>query len=75
MAKKKKAEELSLDFFTPLQQYAHQAHELYNSFASASFSEGEAWELMIRHLPDWELEAPEYTEKDIETIQEEIEEE
>jgi len=64
MAKKKKAEEEALDFFTPLQEYAHQAHELYNSFADAVFTEGEAWELMIRHLPDWELESPDFTDKD-----------
>jgi hypothetical protein len=64
MAKKKKAEILPLDFFTPLQEYAHQAHELYNSFAQAGFTEGEAWELMVRHLPDWELDAPEYTDKE-----------
>ena len=64
MAKKKKAEQLPLDFFTPLQEYAYQAHELYNSFAGAGFTEGEAWELMIRHLPEWELESPEFTEKD-----------
>ena len=62
MAEKKKAEELPLDLFTPLQQYAHQAHELYNSFAEAGFTEGEAWELMIRHLPDWDLEAPDFIE-------------
>lgn len=71
MAKKKKAEQLPLDFFTPLQQYAHQAHELYNSFAEAGFTEGEAWELMVRHLPDWELESPEFSEKDIEDVNEE----
>lgn len=67
MAKKKKetqAQELPLDFFTPLQEYAHQAHELYNSFATAGFTEGEAWELMVRHLPDWELEAPDFIDKD-----------
>jgi len=40
-----------------------QAHELYNSFAQAGFTEGEAWELMVRHLPDWELDEPEFTEK------------
>jgi hypothetical protein len=38
MAEKKKAEELPLDLFTPLQQYAYQAHELYNSFAEAGFT-------------------------------------
>ena len=64
MAEKKKAEQLPLDLFTPLQEYAHQAHELYNSFAEAGFTEGEAWELMVRHLPDWELEAPESIEID-----------
>ena len=64
MAEKKKAEQLPLDLFTPLQEYAHQAHELYNSFAEAGFTEGEAWELMVRHLPDWELEAPEFIEID-----------
>jgi hypothetical protein len=37
---------------------------LYNSFAQAGFTEGEAWELMVRHLPDWELESPEFTDKD-----------
>jgi len=71
MAKKKKAEELPLDFFTPLQQYAHQAHELYNSFASAGFTEGEAWELMVRHLPEWELDEPEFTEKGLDDVNEE----
>jgi hypothetical protein len=64
MAEKKKAEELPLDLFTPLQEYAHQAHELYNSFAEAGFTEGEAWELMIRHLPEWDLEAPDFIEID-----------
>ena len=64
MAKKKKAEELPLDFFRPLQSYAHQAHELYNSFAQAGFTEGEAWELMVRHLPDWELESPDFIDKE-----------
>lgn len=62
--KKKAAEELPLDFFTPLQQYAHMAHELYNSFAEAGFTEGEAWELMVRHLPDWELDEPEFTSEE-----------
>lgn len=69
MAKKKKVEqvqasEMPLDFFTPLQEYAYQAHELYNSFAQAGFTEGEAWELLVRHLPDWELESPDFIEKD-----------
>jgi len=64
MAENKKTEELLLDFFTPLQEYAHRAHELYNSFAQAGFTEGEAWELMLRHLPDFELEAPDSIEKD-----------
>ena len=71
MAKKKKAEELPLDFFTPLQEYAYQAHELYNSFASAGFTEGEAWELMVRHLPEWELDEPEFTEKGLDDVNEE----
>jgi len=71
MAKKKKAEELPIDFFTPLQQYAVQAHELYNSFAQAGFTEGEAWELMVRHLPDWELDEPEFSEKGAEDVNEE----
>ena len=71
MAKKKKAEELPIDFFTPLQEYAVQAHELYNSFASAGFTEGEAWELMVRHLPDWELDEPEFSEKGTEDVNEE----
>ena len=71
MAKKKKAEELPLDFFTPLQSYAIQAHELYNSFAEAGFTEGEAWELMIRHLPDWVLDEPDFIEKDIDDVNEE----
>ena len=71
MAKKKKAEQLPLDFFTPLQEYAHQAHELYNSFADAGFTDGEAWELMVRHLPDWELDSPEFSKKDIEDVNEE----
>ena len=71
MAKKKKAEELPLDFSTPLQEYAHQAHELYNSFAQAGFTEGEAWELMVRHLPEWELDEPEFTEKGLDDVNEE----
>ena len=71
MAEKKKAEGLPLDFFSPLQEYAYQAHELYNSFADAVFTEGEAWELMIRHLPDWELESPDFTEKGNEDVDEE----
>lgn len=72
MAKKKKAEELPLDFFTPLQEYAYQAHELYNSFAQAGFTDGEAWELMVRHLPDWELDEPEFTNKGEDNASEEM---
>lgn len=64
MAKKKKIQELPTDFLTPLQEYAHQANELYQSFRNSGFAEGEAWELMVRHLPDWELEAPEFIDKE-----------
>jgi len=49
MAKKKKAEELPIDFFTPLQQYAVQAHELYNSFA-ASKKVQEVWQSKVQVL-------------------------
>jgi hypothetical protein len=44
---------------------------MYNSFIDAGFSEGEAWDLMTRHLPDWEL-AP-MSQKMTWMIQEEIE--
>ena len=48
-------EETELDFITPLQTYALQAHELYEAFKYAGFAEGEAWDLLIRHIPDFEL--------------------
>jgi hypothetical protein len=48
-------EEIEVDFITPLQGYAIQAHELYESFKQAGFTEGEAWELLLRHIPDFEL--------------------
>ena len=43
---------------TPLQAYAHLAHELFTSFLEAGFSEAEAWELLIRNMPEWEFPEP-----------------
>lgn len=43
---------------TPLQAYAYEAHELFQAFISAGFSDGEAWELLIRNLPEWEFPEP-----------------
>ena len=43
---------------TPLQAYAYEANELFQAFINAGFSEGEAWELLIRNLPEWEFPAP-----------------
>lgn len=46
--------------FTPLQAYAYQAHELFESFKQAGFTPDEAWSLLGHHLPDFEL--PVYVE-------------
>ena len=43
---------------TPLQAYAFEAHELFTAFVNAGFSEGEAWDLLIRQLPEWDFPAP-----------------
>ena len=48
-------ETMPLDIMTPLQVYAHQAHELYTSFKEAGFIEEEAWSLLLNHLPEFEI--------------------
>lgn len=62
MAKKK--DSLPVNLFTPLQVYAHQAHEFYTALKDAGFEEGEAWDLLLRQLPDWEIEAPDFLDND-----------
>lgn len=62
MAKKKSKPDLS--FLTPLKMHAVQAHELYTEYKKAGFTEGEAWELLMRQLPDWEIEAPDYIDEE-----------
>lgn len=47
-----------LDLITPLQAYAFEAHEMYKAFMDAGFSDGEAWDLLLRQLPEWEFPAP-----------------
>jgi hypothetical protein len=47
-----------LDYVTPLEAYAFEAHELYTAFIKAGFTEGEAWDLLTRQLPEWEFPAP-----------------
>jgi hypothetical protein len=58
---------------TPLQAYAHEAHELFQAFLNAGFGEGEAWELLMRNLPDWEFPEP-LLSMNLEEIEEEDEE-
>lgn len=43
------------DILTPLQGYAHQAHELYTAFQEAGFADEEAWVLLLNHLPEFEI--------------------
>jgi hypothetical protein len=50
------SEELNL--ITPLQAYAFEAHEMYKAFIDAGFTDGEAWDLLLRQLPEWEFPAP-----------------
>jgi hypothetical protein len=47
-----------LDLITPLQAYAFEAHEMYKAFMDAGFSDGEAWDLLLRQLPEWDFPAP-----------------
>ena len=70
----KKKDQLPVDLFTPLQVYAHQAHEFYTALQDAGFTEGEAWDLLLRQLPDWEIEAPDFLD-DIEEDEEDVDEE
>jgi hypothetical protein len=60
----KKKPEPKVDFLTPLKLHAVQAHELYTEYKEAGFTEGEAWELLMRQLPDLELEAIGFIEED-----------
>ena len=59
---------------TPLQAYAYEAHELFQAFISAGFSDGEAWELLIRNLPEWEFPEP-MLSMNLEELEEDDEEE
>jgi hypothetical protein len=47
-----------LDLITPLQAYAFEAHEMYKAFMDAGFSDAEAWDLLLRQLPEWDFPAP-----------------
>jgi len=47
-----------LNLVTPLQAYAFEAHEMYQAFINAGFTDGEAWDLLLRQLPEWEFPAP-----------------
>ena len=69
MAKKKPKPDTT--FLTPLKLHAVQAHELYSEYKEAGFTEGEAWELMLRQLPELELEGIDFIEEDIEDVNEE----
>jgi len=69
MAKKKQKPDTT--FLTPLKLHAVQAHELYTEYKEAGFSEGEAWELLMRQLPDLELEGLDFIEEGIEDVNEE----
>jgi hypothetical protein len=40
-----------------------QAHELYTEYKDAGFTEGEAWDLLMRQLPDLELEGLDFIEE------------
>ena len=65
------SEELNL--ITPLQAYAFEAHEMYKAFMDAGFTDGEAWDLLLRQLPEWEFPAP-MSENDMDDFEEEEEE-
>ena len=60
----KKKPEPKVDFLTPLKLHAVQAHEVYTEYKNAGFTEGEAWDLLMRQLPDLELETIGFTEED-----------
>jgi hypothetical protein len=64
-----------LDFITPLQAYAMRAHELYQALKDAGFTEGEAWELLLHHIPDFEIPLSESIDDNGEDDLEETEEE
>jgi hypothetical protein len=64
------SEELSL--ITPLQAYAFEAHEMYKAFMDAGFTDGEAWDLLLRQLPEWEFPAPMF-DNDMDDFEEEDE--
>ena len=59
----KKNQKPDITFLTPLKLHAVQAHELYTEYKEAGFSEGEAWELLMRQLPDLELEGLDFMEE------------
>jgi len=61
-----------LDLITPLQAYAFEAHEMYKAFMDAGFSDGEAWDLLLRQLPEWEFPAPMF-DNDMDDYEEEDE--
>jgi hypothetical protein len=63
MAEKKK-QSLPPNVITPLQGYAHQAHEFYTALQDAGFTIEEAWSLLLRTLPDWEIEEPDLIGED-----------
>lgn len=48
-------ETMPAEILTPLQAYAIQANELYVAFKQAGFDEGEAWSLLLNHLPEFEI--------------------
>lgn len=62
MAKKKQKPDT--DFLTPLKLHAVQAHELYTEYKEAGFTEGEAWDLLMRQLPDLELESVNFSDEE-----------
>ena len=61
-----------LNLVTPLQAYAFEAHELYQAFINAGFTDGEAWDLLLRQLPEWEFPAP-MSENDMDDFEDEDE--
>jgi hypothetical protein len=69
MAKKRQKPDTT--FLTPLKLHAVQAHELYTEYKEAGFTEGEAWELLMRQLPDLELEALDFLEEGLDDVDEE----
>jgi hypothetical protein len=60
----KKKQKPDITFLTPLKLHAVQAHEVYTEYKNAGFTEGEAWDLLMRQLPDLELETIGFIEED-----------